>query len=226
MSFSGSRPQQNLPWLSQQRPRRAPPSARSRTSGSTSASSLHNKTDIERGRRTACPGIPRGARRIPSPWSLLLNPGRRRRPCRRPGSLLVQRGGSPARRPRRRRSRIRSAPAHAIEQVRRVDGAGRLKFDFHTASCVSSPIRCPSPCGMKVAPRSAASISSTSPARTPPLVRCSRIVRSARRCMSGHATCVEINRCVGCTRAGPVERQGTDTATPSSRRRVDGERAV
>ena len=42
----------------------------------------------------------------------------------------------------------------------------------------------------------------------------------------GVACWVEINQCVGCTSAGPVERQGTDTATPSSRRRVDGERAV
>ena len=35
-------------------------------------------------------------------------------------------------------------------------------------------------------------------------------------------TCVEINQCVGCGRAGSVERRGTGIATPSSRRRVDG----
>ena len=33
--------------------------------------------------------------------------------------------------------------------------------------------------------------------------------------------CVEINQCVGC-HPGSVERRGTHTATPSSRRRIDG----
>ena len=39
--------------------------------------------------------------------------------------------------------------------------------------------------------------------------------------VANDATCVEINQCVGC-RPGSVERRGTSTTTPSSRRRVDG----
>ena len=67
---------------------------------------------------------------------------------------------------------------------------------YPPTSWVSTPIKWPRPCGMKMAPSLSFIISSTSPCSSPMAVNSSKCVRSASRCISTQFTPTSIDICV------------------------------